>query len=67
MALEPTDPLFRSFNKIFQAFKIVEEPKEEKETKKEVKYYPVSLRKLSISVELEPVLIHKEKLSLESY
>jgi len=35
LALEPTDPLFRSFNKIFQAFKIVEEPKEEKEAKKE--------------------------------
>ena len=39
MALEPTDPLFRSFNKIFQAFKIVEEPKEEKEAKKEVKWF----------------------------
>jgi len=35
LGLEPSDPLYRSFNKIFQAFKIEEEPKEETEVKKE--------------------------------
>merc|ERR1719289_484412 len=33
--LQPTDPMFRQFNKIFQAFKIEEEVKEEAEVKKE--------------------------------
>merc|ERR1719193_1298818 len=33
--LQPTDPMFRQFNKIFQAFKIEEEVKEETEVKKE--------------------------------